>query len=144
MNARHLSKHEYASLKAATRTVVHKLTGQGAASITRVGQQTLSTYGNPLEDFETVFMPVDVVADLEAELGDFPVTRALAELNNCLLVPMPEKRGTGPVAMSLGAALADGTITDREAKASHKEIREAIYALLRLDAVLAREVEGGD
>ena len=100
-------------------------------------------------------MPLDVVADLEAELGDFPVTRALAELNNCILVPLPEGAGHGrlhiatgktteeygDVLVAIGAALKDGKVSAAELANINKEIGELQVQLARLQLVAKKEHE---
>lgn len=68
----------YMALKAFTRTLIEQAGGlEAAASRTRVGKTQLGEYAAP---GEAPFMPIDVVADLEADVGDAPVTRELARM----------------------------------------------------------------
>lgn len=153
--ARFLPAKDYALEKAATRQLVRLAGGVAqAATFTRVDPARLSRYGSP---HDPQFVPIDVVADLEAEAGDPIVTRALADLSGCLLVAKPKAdaaRGmaatlgrtakeTGEALAALGSALADdGVITAAEAKASglRREIAEAQAMLAQLDLLIA-EVE---
>lgn len=76
---RELPRTDYLRLKAATRELVKQAGGvDAAAGITRPGRSTLSDYGNP--GHEDVFMPADVIADLEAATGLPAVTGILARL----------------------------------------------------------------
>ncbi len=147
MNDRQLPRSDYFGIKGATRELV----GRAGTNCTRVDQQTLSKYGNPGEDHAERFMPVDVVADLEAECGLPIVTRKLAELSGCLLVPLP--RGTGHGALTershrtaqefaevmagILAALADQVMTEEEAQ----PVLTNIHELMLECAALAEEVK---
>ena len=84
MKARQLPAESYALLKAATRHLVRAAGGVEHAP-TRVGKSNLSDYGS-INKSET-YIPIDVVADIEADLGDPRVTRALADLAGYDLVP---------------------------------------------------------
>lgn len=153
MNARQLPAADYLALKGATRQLV---TGAGlgprAAGATRVRQQQLSEYGAPAQK---LFMPIDVVADLEAEAGPI-VTEQLARLCNHILVPMPAValdgaaldqvsaqalKEIGDVFVALGSARADGRICGKDAETILNEIHGAIakLALLKLQV----EAEAG-
>ncbi|AKR57142.1 hypothetical protein XM25_15350 [Devosia sp. H5989] len=161
MNGRQLPQADYLALKGASRELVTKVGGSvHAQRVTRVRQQAFSEYGSP---DEMRFMPVDVVADLEAEVGPV-VTRALATLSNCLLVPMPQGRGpgrvleasgaaaedTGKLMIELGQALRDGKITERERDALLRNIHQimidlsALAEAVKAEAITERSGEGKD
>lgn len=141
---RQLPASDYHGLKAATRQLL-KTAGGGneGARITRVGQQVLSNYGSPSDDHVERFAPIDVIADLEVECGQPIVTRKLAELNNCLLVPLPHGANGDGVAARAGrsahefgelmedvfTALKDGRITREEAPPILTNIRELMLEL---------------
>lgn len=73
----------YMALKAFTRTLIEQAGGlEAASSRTRVGKTQLHEYANPAE---AAFMPIDIVADLEADVGAAPVTRELARLSGFTL-----------------------------------------------------------
>ena len=153
---RYLPKNDYLALKAATRRLV-TLAGRGpaAAQITRVGQQELSNYGNPYSE-RVVFMPADVIADLEAECSQPVVTGLLAEMLGFVLVPLPQKvpglaplatrlgqlgKEAGDVFIVLGQALKDGEITADEGEHGRREIDELVLAALTLRAELEKATE---
>jgi len=143
----------YLRLKAAARALVKKAGGQeSAAMVTRASHQTLSRYGLP---DDATFMPVDVVADLEADVGAPVITRVLADLAGCLLIAKPAGDGTDPVWIArlsrlakesgeaiaaIGHALEDGAITPEEIRDQRlrDEVREAAEALAAVDLALAR------
>lgn len=157
MNCRQLPQTDYLRLKAATRAL-NKMAGGhvAAAAVTRVEQQAFSRYGAP--QHEGCFMPIDVVADLEAEVGGAPVTRALAALSGLLVIPVPPAGrpgmvgGLGEIAKEAGEAIArigealadDGRVTAEEIRrlALREEVREAMEALAGMDTLLAA-IEGG-
>lgn len=152
----------YLRLKAAARALVKQAGGQEAAAmVTRAGHQTLSRYGLP---DDAAFMPVDVVADLEADVGQPVITRVLADLSGHLLVARPKVDGADPewierlsaLAKESGEAIArlgqalsvGGTITADEVRdlELRRELREAAEVLAAIDLVLARietDGEGG-
>lgn len=144
---------DYLALKGATRRLVEACGGvESAAAVTRTGFQVLSKYGLPKE---AVFVPVDVVADLEADAGEPLVTRALAALAGHVLVPLPRgEPGKGrwyrhisevaqdaaAVVQRLGEALEDdGDVSRTEARALalREHVRHAIAELATLDQALA-------
>ncbi|MBI4921882.1 MAG: hypothetical protein HY834_09045 [Devosia nanyangense] len=118
MLTRPLALTAYHGLKAAFGDLID-LNGSEtqAARRTRVDQTTLSRFkrrentGDPPR-----FPPVDVVADLEHAAGVPVVTRALADLAHCLLVPLPE-----------GEA---GDAVDEHAMRSAQEYADMMAALL--------------
>lgn len=154
MIGRQLPAQDYYALKGATRQLV-AASGHGpkAAGVTRVRQQQLSEYG--LADHK-LFMPVDVVADLEAEAGPI-VTEQLARLCNHTLVPLPAVvldgsaldqvsaqalKEIGDVFVELGRARADGKVCGKDAQAILSEIHGAIAKLTLLK--LQVEAEAGE
>ena len=153
MSARQLPKNDYLKLKAATRKLI-KYAGNGthAAENTRVSQQRLSEYGTPQGQ---LFMPIDVLADLEAEVGPI-VTAELAAMSNHLLVPMPAAcragsvlaritgeamKETSEVFITIADTLKDGRITGDEAERLRTEIDEALAKLVALKLQVAAETE---
>lgn len=152
MNARRLSARDYLRLKGATADLLDANGGEtDAAGRTRVGQTDLSRYQSRNPDHALRFMPIDVVADLEQAAGAPLVTRILAEMADCLLVPLP-RGGTGEVAMRtgrsakefgdvmtrIGLALADGTISEAEASDILTEIRECLLEFSALAEAVRR------
>lgn len=155
MIGRQLPAQDYYALKGATRNLV-AASGKGpkAAGVTRVRQQQLSEYG---QAEHKLFMPVDVVADLEAEAGPV-ITEQLARLCNHILVPMPSAaldgagldqvsaaalKEIGDVFVALGAARADGRICGKDAATILPEIHGAIAKLALLKLQVEAEAEGG-
>lgn len=92
------------SLKLATQRTVQMAGGQdNAASVTRVGRNTLSDYSNTgNERHQDTFMPVDVLADLirdRREAGEVaPLLVALCDIGGgtFVRVPEPDKTKTAP------------------------------------------------
>ncbi len=73
------------SLKFAFRQLLKMAGGQEAASfITRGKHQTLNRYGNVNE--EDCHAPVDVIADLEREVGEPVVTKLLADMAGYIVI----------------------------------------------------------
>jgi len=149
----------YLRLKAAARTLIKLAGGQeSAASATRASHAMLSRYGHP---DEAAFMPVDVLADLEADVGNPVVTRQLADLAGFLLVAKPPvgeadpawiarlaalAKESGEAISKLGQALANGgTISADEIRdlRLRAEVREAMEALAAIDQALV-SIENGE
>jgi hypothetical protein len=121
-----------------------------------VRQQQLSEYGQAAHK---LFMPIDVVADLEAEAGPV-VTEQLALLCNHILVPLPAValveggcldrisaetlKEMGDVFVALGAARADGQICGKDALKILDEIHGAIAKLALLKLQVEAEAAGSD
>lgn len=141
MSERFLSRPQYLSLKAATRALVAANgTQQQAAAVTRLDQSDLSRGGsNSLPDR---FLPLDVIADLEAASGEPIITRALAELSGCVLIePALDEEASetlsrevghsaqrfGELMTNYGQASADAVITPDEAR----QIARDAYAMIR-------------
>ena len=150
-DARVHSAQAYLSLKAAFRCLVKQAGGQqSAASITRVDHQRIGRYGRVHEDMQA---PLDVVADLESDIGEPVVTVILADLSGYILVPKPSAlehtiwaSRLGSLAKESGEAIAklgqafgdDGTITGDESRKLNlrQEVREAMEALASIDQTL--------
>lgn len=151
MTGRQLPARDYLALKASFRDLVEAAGGgTRAAGHTRTNASLLSRYGAVQEEMQA---PLDVVADLEAQVGDLIVTRALAALHGYVLVPDPALAATAPdfgrhlgavareagdVISGLGEALADGKVCGNEAQGLLGEVREAQAALAHLGQDLAR------
>jgi hypothetical protein len=157
---RQLPASDYIGAKAAFRQLL-KATGGGneAARVTRVAQQVLSSYGSLDAQHAERFAPIDVVADLEAECGQPIVTRKLAELSNCLLVPLPRSgsadeldRQTLRTAQEYAELIArvmaagrDGKITAEEAPPILTDIHELMVELAGMaEAVQARVIKDAE
>lgn len=116
----------------------------------------LSNYGNP--NNEDCFAPIDVVADLEAEVGTPIVTCKLADLMGFDLVPRngPDKlevehigRHLGDVSgamsdtiRSMGIAMADGKLTAAEMMEIRRFSSSAHAQLSELDRDLDLALQG--
>jgi hypothetical protein len=142
----------YCDLKLATRRLVEELGGvEPAASLTRVGKTMLASYYDPSS---ALYIPVDVVADLEVDSASMPVTTALARLRHAVvhitlvadLSPdLPSKLGEvaeeiGDVFQKAGRAVAQSGRIDPDLA---RECREAIYeaskCLLELDDLILQQ-----
>lgn len=159
MSARQLPQTDYNGLKTAYRDLVKRLGGTVHASkLTRVRQQEISNYGSAAPDYLERFAPIDVVADLEAEVGPV-VTAELARLSNHMLVPLPEvvrngtplgritgkaMKETADVFARIGAMLDDGVLDWAEGVQLRTEIREAMVALATLDLQVQEDAKGGE
>jgi hypothetical protein len=125
---------------------------EAAANYCRVGKTLLGDYGSPNNE---TFMPVDVVADLEAVThgtAGWPlVTRMLAAEAGCALVELPKPTApdanwfaqlgklcseTGDVINRLGEALADGNVCGKDVRRLNlvSECDDAIAALVNMRA----------
>lgn len=137
------------ALKTATHALVREVGGvDAAAAASRVGRSMLSDYGHPQKP--GMFMPIDVVLDLEAALRRPVVTQQLALAQGFDLVPVEAaESGLVPSALAqLGreisalfgetaAAIDDGRLTDAECQALETRGAEARRALCALMAALA-------
>ena len=151
-----VNEQEINRIKGTTRlSVVDAGGAETCTEFTRLKRhQAFSEYGNITCRGHVV--PLDVAVAIDRFNGNYRLLRTHSELLGCAVVPLPAVFGTGPVAISLGQAtkeagdvitsvglaLMDNKITPKEAAKSRKEIREAVMALLTLDAVLEREQEG--
>ena len=157
MSARQLPQSEYNGLKTVFRELVKRIGGVGhASSLTRVRHQEISNYGSAEADYAERFAPIDVVADLESEVGPV-VTRELARLSNHILVPLPQvarngtplgritakaMKETAEVFVRMGELLDDGVLTKVEGAQLRTEIREAMVALAMLELQVDQETKG--
>lgn len=119
------------------------------AMVTRVDASALSKYAAPQEDGH--FMPIDVLLDLERDIGSPVILETLAALQGYRLVPMHEPQGGsvtisdiaditregGDVVQSLAEAMRDGKIDGAEKRSVRMEIAENIAVLHRLDRKIA-------
>ncbi|MFA5897904.1 MAG: hypothetical protein WC829_02205 [Hyphomicrobium sp.] len=147
MTARQLPAADYHGLKTAFRALVRRIgSATHAAELTRVRQQEISNYGSAADEYAERFAPIDVIADLEAEVGPL-VTAELARLTNHMLLPLPAvarcgtplgritgqaMRQVGEAFADLGKSLDDGVITKVEGAHVAREIDEAIVLLARM------------
>jgi len=157
---RFLPARDYLALKSAFARLVEQAGGQSAAArIVRVGQQQVSNYCSLAEEQAECFAPLDVVADLEAEVtgrgGRPPVAEQLAELAGYALERRGASGGAGLLALfgSVTAAttravariaedLADGTVDPAEARAQRAALAALKDAVERFDLVLGA-IEAG-
>lgn len=141
------------ALKGACRALVRAVGGvEAAENYCRVGKTRLSDYGNPRTD---LFMPVDVVMDLEADAHGTPgfpqVTGFLARQIGFALVALPTAdAGADTIHVQLAEAcgesndviegtlkaLRDGKIDRAEARALMPECIQAAEAFVRFHALL--------
>lgn len=142
---RSTSDDERNELKAATRQALAIARPTRFAAVTRVDAPALSKYGDPFTT--NAFMPIDVVADLERDIGAPLITEALAALQGYRLVPIGDgepcerigvddlaslsKEG-GDVMQTIATAMADGRIDGNERRAIAAEIAENITVLRRI------------
>jgi len=151
--ARFHSDATYRALKAAARMAIREAGGlESAAAVTRVERSSLSRYEQPGAD---LFMPADVMLDLDAANGVPHLTRELARRLGHVLIELPRLDGTGvwgrhlgDVAKECGEAIAvvgaalsvGGTITAEEVRGLDilREVDEAIERLVVLKAALTR------
>jgi len=154
-----LNAVELNALKAAQKRLVARNGGQEACTLVpgiRIRRhQSFNDFGNP--DLADRHMTVDTVATLERFAG-IEVTRTLAELNNCLLVPLPQAgfagalaEGTGRTAkeigdvmVRIGEAMRDGHVDGAEGRAILTEIHEAMISLAALAEAVKREADDGE
>lgn len=132
---------------------------EAAEGYCRANYRRLSEYGRPDND---VFMPVDVVEDLEAvthgKAGYPHVSRRLARRAGFALVALPELefdpavslhaalvehvRDAGEVTTDLCSALGVPSLDLKNTRKALADCDDAIDALMRVKAVLERIAEG--
>lgn len=155
---RPMARSSYRHLKAATHALYAQFGGQDSASLfTRVSQQTLSRYSCFGDDNAERFAPIDVVADIETELGNPIVTRALAGLSDHLLIKRPVAVSTksdnarelgvvakecGEVVSAFAESVADDQITHEEAKRVRKEAMETMAVMAALVEHMDQIIQG--
>ena len=147
-NQSYLKKHTEALVKDVGIEAACKLTGKSKA--------TLGRYYSDQDEHDDRFMPIDVVADLEAAARFPHVTAALADLRGITMSYDPEKRNapTSGVnqdvvalaqrfAMLMGEynqAIGDGVISVNEAKKMLRETLAIQQVLLEMKLNLEDEV----
>lgn len=151
MTPRQLPLRDYQVLKSATGELVG---GAGtlrqlAADIGRKRFQVFSDWCDASQMDR--FVPLDVIADLECMRGSPVITRALAKLSNCIVVPLPDARSaspglclgeiartTGALISSMAEALADNHIDAQERVQLLGDIDKAMRVLGHIRLVLER------
>ncbi|MCV6585064.1 MAG: hypothetical protein OIF47_05980 [Marinibacterium sp.] len=147
-------------LKQHTEALVKDVGIERACELTGKSKATLGRYYSTSDDHGDRFMPVDAVAQLEAEASFPHVTSALADLRNIMLSHMPSDPGdarpgggvnSDVVALSqrfatlmaeYQQAIEDGIITANEAK---RLLRETVLLQqVLIDMKLHLEEEGTD
>lgn len=155
-----LSSPEILTIKAAQRRLVMASGGQEACAavpgMRLKRHQSFNDFGNAL--LADRHMPIDVVATLERFGGSMEVTRCLADLNSCLLVPLPHGGGQsvlaeatgrtakeiGDVMVRIGEALRDGKIDASEGASILAEIHEAMVWLAALAEAVSNIASEGE
>lgn len=138
---RRISEEHLAELKAATKRAVQIAGGPVSfAFATRVEAPALSKYVG--RDYADAFMPVDVVADLEADIGAPLVTEHLARLSGYRLVRAGEGAGA-----DTGRGLPDIGLLARIAKEANDVVQamaeaaeDGRYDAAEIDRVM-REID---
>lgn len=103
MNARELPRRDYEALKERTKELTKRFaTLDEASRITcgRTDPARLSRFGNPHE--HGMFAPIDIIADLEAHIGEPVVTALLADMLGYVLVPKKAAKGSSDIVQLLG------------------------------------------
>ena len=143
-------------LKKHTEALVKDVGIEAACSLTGKSKATLGRYYSDSDEHDDRFMPIDVVAQLEAA-SSFPhVTAALAELRGITLSLDAEKRnaqskGVNQDVVALAqrfamlmseynAAIADGRISVNEAKRMLRETIAIQHVLIDMKLNLEEEV----
>lgn len=150
----------YAALKATTGQFVASAFGHQkvAAGATRVEQQAISSYASTHPDNAEKFMPADVVLDLCKASGNVALLRFMAEQVGCLLVQLPQgvsgdnvtvrsgrtAKEFGEVMSGVLAAVADGTITQAEARPILQNIHELMLELSALAEAVQAQAQDAD
>lgn len=131
---------------------------EAACAVTGRSKATLGRYYSEDEDHADRFMPVDVVARLEAAARFPHVTAALADLRGITLSGDSERRNAGPRGMNQDVvvlaqrfaqlmaeyheAIGDGRITVTEAKRMLRETLALQQILIEIKMNLEAEVNG--
>lgn len=146
-NASYLKKH--------TEALVKDVGIEAACVLTGKSKATLGRYYSDSEEHDDRFMPIDVVAQLEAG-SRFPhVTAALADLNGITMSYDPEKRNTTSTGVNqdvvalaqrfamlmaeYNSAIGDGVISVNEAKRLLRETLAIQQVLLEMKLNLEEE-----
>lgn len=137
------TQDERFSLKAAFRVLLKMAGGQQSAElITRGKHQTLNRYGNVADENVDCHAPIDVIADLERDVGEPVVTKHLAEMNGYMLVKKTAVAAdanlvthlstlaseSGQTIQAIAEGIADEDLTEAELLRIVKESRELAQA----------------
>ena len=142
-------------LKKHTEALVKEVGVEAACALTGRSKATIGRYYSDQEEHGDRFMPIDVVAQLEAA-SRFPhVTAALADLRGITMAYDPDKRNAGSTGVNqdvvalaqrfaqlmseYNQAIADGKITNNEAKRMLRETRAIQQVLLDMKLNLEDE-----
>ncbi|MFD2206611.1 hypothetical protein [Kiloniella antarctica] len=143
---RYLARADYAPLKNLARELV-RLCGGGkhAAEISRACESSISGY---VSNTSPQFMPIDVVADLEAHTGQRIISQYLVDLTNELSSPVRE---VNPLLMAaalggdLGAfcvaatqAMEDGHLTNQELDDLIKKAETILFSVQKIHDSLSK------
>nr|WP_319513711.1 phage regulatory CII family protein [uncultured Cohaesibacter sp.] len=155
--ARQYSAEFYLRIRGRCREATKKAGGvECAAGVTRVSTAQMARYGQPQG---VDWMPVDVVADVEKDIGEPVVSRALAQALGYELVKLPEGhwegdinqqlaamlKEMGDVVQKMGQALADdGCISKDEARQLRlrKELGDLLQVGVGMDMAIKQIEEG--
>jgi hypothetical protein len=150
-----VSPVERSSLKTAARVLVLRVGGlEAAATVCRLEKSALAATYDPHRPDRT--MPVDVVADLERVAGEPAMTRALAQLAGCILLPVdvapgPEASaiaavlgGAGEVGRAWAQAMGDAALSDGERQAVVGGLMELQAACMQAVASLQPDRAKGE
>ncbi len=153
--ARTLNTEQYNRLKVSTRMLMRNMGGvESASNFTRVQHAQLGAYQNINKPEH--FAPIDVIADLEHEIGDPVVSKALCAMAGGYFMPATFYgdqpvfathlaeigKEVSEVMQAAGTALTDGTISKGEAQDLISEIDDAINALASARSYLDAGSEG--
>lgn len=152
--ARYLPRADYLRLRLAQKDLVADAGGvRRAERVTGYPHQALSRICSDSEEHADRWLRLDFIADLEASIDRPVVTAMLAELLGMVLVKLPEAgtpdavglvarvsemlREVSDVSGGVATALRDARVTRREARALHREVKQAIQKLVEIDRDVA-------
>lgn len=149
------SEIERRALKTAARALITTVGGlEAAAVVTRLGKTQLAlTYDPHAADRA---MPVDVVADLERVAGEPLMTRLLAQMAGCMLLPIeaapgPEASaiaevlgGAGDVGRAWASAMSDARLSDDERQSVTSGLMKLQAACMQAIAALKPDHAKGE
>ncbi len=153
MTFRPMKPRDYGDPKTAIARLVHQAGGvKRAAHRLRCSPAQVYAYTDPRDRQEIEFAAVVALTDDRAVAG----AEYLAHLAGCLLLPIagagsedPVLKVTGRAAVEFGelvqritAALADGSLSAREARAALAELDDVLRPLAELRRQLAAAIEG--
>lgn len=144
-----LSSTQLQALKTACSNLIEYNGGCAAvADKTRVGASALYNYTN--RNNATCFAPLDIIYELESAAGTYPVTHALCRAHGIIPITIKTSDDHSAIAQSIAKiakeqsdifektalAMADGTLTPREAASILPEINDSISALLEFETLV--------